>query len=208
MKYFINSLFTLITLTVISVRCKHDVEFTPEPGRINNEFKSYTVFPKGSYWVYEETDWGGRDSVYLAKSEIAFDKEHNGEKFECLYISSRMNNDTIVGAAFPSEEVGRVYKYEENWIKDYSRRYVQYLDHYPAGYEFQYTDRLKVKYEGFLTNFEVKGVTYKDVKIFGQVITINALQTERIYWAKNVGIIRRETHLGHVWELKRFYINK
>lgn len=178
---------------------------------MSDEFKSYVVFPKGSYWVYEEVSSQALDSVYLYRSTIEIKNEsdklgYNYQEFLGIYKSSYLS-DSISGFAYPEFDDQKFYEYTEGSLSDFLNRPIIFFGDNSVGYKHKYTDDFTVEYEAFLESMEIQGEVYGNVKVFKHNIQYFSYQSERIYFAKDIGIIKRELFNGQVWELKRHFIN-
>jgi hypothetical protein len=180
---------------------------------MSDDFKSYIVFKKGSYWVYEETSTNEIDSIFLHRSEIAAfngaeDLGYNGEKFTAGYSSSLLVNDSIRGFAYPSLDQQKYYVYEEFRFSDFLYAPYVFFGSNDIGSVDRFQNNSKLIYENFFSALDINGKSYTDVKVFHNAIQNQSYQPERIFFAKGVGVIKKEMFSGKVWELKRYLINK
>jgi hypothetical protein len=77
-----------------------------------------------------------------------------------------------------------------------------------VGESRRYAEDFALIYESHAEAMDINGVTYYSVMVFKHNIMIQPNQAERIFYAKNVGVIRRELFNGEVWQLKKYFINK
>jgi hypothetical protein len=206
---------TLFILVVISVTCS-TCDFGPKHGPtylMSDEFKRYIVFPKGSYWVYEEVNSNSIDSVNLYRSELEMidgmsKLGYSYQRFIGGSSSSFSPEDSVRYFGRPSFQDQNYYILEQFRLNDYLTSPYVFFDNKSVGFEFRYTDNITLVYEDFIPELEMNGITYSDVKVFSTNIQFFSYQSQRIFYAKDVGMIKRELFNGQVWQLKRYYINK
>ena len=195
--------------------CKSDYgPYIPMP----KEFKSYTVFPKGSYWIYKDS------ASMLLDSINEYDADYNklGGNPNAYYIndvwifsykSTHHLNDSLHGFS-GIDDYTKFYVYSEN-IQTVIYDYPLYFDADTLNSKYQYNDYdggfVDVTYTKLMSSMAIGSNVFTDVKVFEQSKLMphvpNTL-TRRIFIAKNVGIIRRELFNGEVWELEKYFINK
>ncbi|MBN2729996.1 MAG: hypothetical protein JXR53_12295 [Bacteroidales bacterium] len=159
-----------------------------EESYFSNDFKAYTFFPTGSYWVYQDTSSNVTDSVNLVYSNITLNDYCNAtteyeEILEQRFYSSFFNNGS------PSLSV---------WA--HASTYYNQSQDYPMGVFYESAEQID--------SMEVNNVWYTDIRAikFSQ-------GTAEFYWAKDVGLIRKvmpEAHLSDSvvnFDLVRYYIN-
>jgi hypothetical protein len=149
--------------------------------RFSDEFKRYTMYNAGSYWIYEDSSGNFFDSLILTSQSLDFYPkcDYHGHPFEQL-------SQTFYSSFFGQlEGVGRT-----NW-EDY---YVTENEPHTAGYFIngvQLNDSggsyHQMKYKQFLDSLEIRGVWYKKVKLISSV----ADSRIRFYWAESVGVIKK-----------------
>ncbi|NOR86907.1 MAG: hypothetical protein GQ527_04810 [Bacteroidales bacterium] len=131
----------------------------------SDEYKAYTVYQEGSYWIYKDTINNETDSVYLKAEtlylvdECDYNTEFEERLIHAFYSSFFIfgNDNIIEGSAF---------------LKNYN-------DHLspPMGiYSDQFGDKLD--------SLEVNNIWYQDIKVF-------ELNGHKYYWAKHIGIIKK-----------------
>ncbi len=179
---------------------------------MNDNFRSYVDFPKGSYWIYEETLTGGKsDSMYLYEREYSTDRSGKYVDYHYDWINLKFfrsyYRDTLKGTSKLDVFIKKGYYYAEN-PSIYSDVNVQYFTEI-GGINFSYDyPGSKILYKDSLESYKVIGVDYKQVKVFENLIKRYEKQPKIIYYAKNVGVIKKELFNGEVWELKKYFINK
>lgn len=98
---------------------------------MDENFRSYVDFPKGSYWIYEETITGRkRDSMYLFEREYRTDEsgryeDYNYDRIDLKFFRS-FYLDTLKGAGGGDIYINTGFYYAEN-PSIYSNINVQYF---------------------------------------------------------------------------------
>jgi len=91
-------------------------------------------------------------------------------------------------------------------------RGISYLNIYPlflsdrdTGYVLKYNTNLK--YLQKKNRIRIKRDTFKKVKIFKNLTQQYAREPKKLFYAENVGIIKKEMFDSTVWKLKNYHIN-
>ena len=151
------------------------------------EFKDYVDFPVGSYWVYEDSVSGIKDSIYLyGRNLTIYECEHNYcnyEKLEQNFYSSYNNHLRA-----------------QSWlISDDTSFYVY------SGYGY-YAMRKNCNVEYIINYDSIKIIDewYKNV----YCIYNYANDKTYYYWVKHIGLIKKENvDSSENWLLKSYHIN-
>jgi hypothetical protein len=178
---------------------------------IGDEFKEYVVFPKGSYWVYEEVSTKEIDSVYLYRSETSIRNGasklgYNYEEYLSGYTRSYFN-DSVRGFGYPEFNNQEFYQYTEGSLLSFLNRPIIFMDGGAVGFEFNYAEDFAIEYEQHFETLSTADQDFENVKVFKHNVQYFQDQSQRIYFSKNVGIVIREMFNGEVWTLKRYHIN-
>lgn len=204
-----KAMFVLLTL----MHCTCTPEYGPVPFYpITEDAKHYVVFPKGSYWIYEEVNNGNIDSVYLYRSEVsrengARDFGFDFELFTAGYGSS-YTGDSTRGTGHPFHNDQNIWSYSEGSRSDPSgESALIFLSPLNVSESRRYAEDFTLIFESQQESMKMDGVTYDSVKVFRHNIMVFANQSERIFFAKDVGIIKRELFNGQTWVLKKHFIN-
>ena len=211
-----RAVLSLIVFLSLGCMCSTCVSCEPDGPTyyMDQEFKDYIVYPQGSYWVYEEMSSGQIDTVKIYSSEI---KIHNGQtilgfNYEeyLVLMKSSFNNDTISGVGGIDFTDKNFSEYEEGStnIHKILNRSLLFFSKKPVGYELNYTEVDLVDYLEFLELYTVFSLEYEDVKVFEHKINYYSEQPKRVYFAKGVGIIKKELFNGEIWQLKKYFIKK
>ncbi len=100
MKKYINNLFIFLIIPLSADFCIPSKKENRRVYLMNEEFKSYVVFPKGSYWVYEEKNSGAQDSIYILEKYLNIGSyKYYDYDYESLayYLYSSYTKDTLYG---------------------------------------------------------------------------------------------------------------
>jgi hypothetical protein len=211
MKALVNRSVFLFLLSLLCCTCyKPDpVPYYPIP----EESKQYIIFPKGSYWIYEESNSLNIDTVYLYRSEIeqfdgATDLGYNYKLYTAGFKSTFTGDSTRgFGGPFLSDQTKWAYR-EFIINSPLVQLILTFLHPLTVGETRRYAEDFALMYESHAEAMDINGVTYYSVMVFKHNIMIQPNQAERIFYAKNVGVIRRELFNGEVWQLKKYFVNK
>jgi hypothetical protein len=191
--------FALFIFILSAIGCKEE----KPTYYIDQEFKDYTTFGIGSYWVYEDSASSQIDSVYLENVQNTI---VNASGFNyiteqiVLHFNSSMNNSYVGSSQFDGAsqlDDSPFYIYIEYGGNTmfFSR---QSIGHNSNG----------LTYEKYLDTLNFNGIKYSKIMVFlvkgdftGQDFP------KRTFYANKIGLIRKEMSNGKVWNLKRFHIN-
>ena len=190
------------------------------------EFKSYTVFSKGSYWIYKDSASALLDSIneydanYEKSSHGGPDFEYGHDAWTFYYNSSQQSIKSFQRQITMRENVRvfesfYLYVYTEDTQTGDHQFYPVYFaaDTLKSTWEYGYNDGVgivEITYKELIPSMTIGSNVFTDVKMFEHNRLLNGSPntlTRRIYVAKNVGIIRRELFNGEVWELQKYFIN-
>ncbi len=209
-------LFPILLLLTFS-SCFKPNEDGRETAYLPEDFKSYTVFNEGTWWVYEEVFSGERDSSFVFSSitEINTDDKRAFIREEIDQLLLR-RKDTIYCVTFPfthqSERNIYIYIYIEKNISEFPSS--MNLLSYPIDSIDQ-----QVPFQGgaFVTAIEeetiIKNQTYYNTihVSFDGAVAENGNPLWRIRsctFAPNVGMIRIQYYDGTIWELVDYHIER
>ncbi|MEZ5195734.1 MAG: hypothetical protein R2764_04875 [Bacteroidales bacterium] len=193
----------------------------PEFIYLSDEFKSFTVFPVGSYWVYEEINSGFVDTLKVDKVSLDFGHLHSESNVLAEKGSIKFST------AFSGTKIGLIGATEYSECLSYSSCYMynsepdtvynpagEYLN---LGCEFfcccdsgTKSRAFFFKYSGIIDTLSVGQRTFFDVRLFSNVIEDSLyLQQDtglvkRYYFVKYVGLVKWEQYNGKVWEVRNF----
>lgn len=186
------------------------------------EFKSCTVFPKGSYWIYKDSASALLDSIMeydthndrLGGNPRSFYSYDNWIFYYNSSHQSSFNCGSYLRLNLRSQKEYYSYLFSEDAKSGSYDFYPVYFDADTLNSTWEYSDNVGgvagVTYKELIPSITIGSNVFTDVRVFEQSKLLsdspNTL-TRRIYIAKNVGIIRRELFNGEVWELQKYFIN-
>jgi hypothetical protein len=176
---------------------------------MDQEFKDYIIFPQGSYWVYQDSATLNTDSVVLYSQiiEIVDRKIPAGYYVETVdqKFSSSFRNDTfrIFGEAVKDEQYSSCLLFAEG------HSYNSFFSNKDIGDSINYILN-NLKYSDFEAVKNINGVNFNEVKTFENIHpgNISLSHPEKIYYAKKIGVVRKELFNGKVWNLIRYHTSE
>ncbi|MEZ4883290.1 MAG: hypothetical protein R3E32_01045 [Chitinophagales bacterium] len=192
--------YLFCTLFLVSIAsCKKELE--PDL-LVLEELKTYTVFPEGSWWIYEEQNTGLRDSVYIYLSNDS----------ESLSVT---RNDTIIhwSIFFSGDgEGGYIYIYRE---LNHSK--TQTLNDHLLVYPIDSLGQ-QVPFQGGAIITALDESLSVGNRLYANTITVSTegvvsehgavpFNIKNCIFAEGVGKVYVEYHDGTQWILKDYFIN-
>ena len=203
-----NWLCLLCIVLVVLISCEKD----PPPEKtsyfMDEEFLDHTIFKPGSWWVYEKDTMTPTDSVYVIKSEVT-NMSHDSVDYNwqrsVMEFKSSLNNDTITSLGDLVEESFTYYSKQKR-SGNPSSEVLDFFSLKPVGYILDLSGSLKMKYDT-VRDVLVDSLPYTNVKIFQNLVTPSNPKLPRELWyAKNVGLVRKELFNGEVWNLTKYNV--
>jgi len=175
----------VLVLTVISCR-------KPTTYNMPQDLKDYCMFPVGSWWVYEDSISGEKDSIVLMEQNIYFPYSNNKTYyFESLDEKFYFSNTNSINGSLCEVYITSPLTYV--YIRGRSMYYST---------DEGFTGKIDVKIE-YLDSLNINNTTYYNIKIF-DVYNRKSIS----YWAKNIGIVKLvDKEYNKIWELKTYNIN-
>jgi hypothetical protein len=180
---------------------------------LDNDFKGHIVFPIGSYWIYTD-EVGRKDSVllYQLSIELIDSRKIHNYNYQLLKqnLSSSFHKDTLFWGSGTEKDRNSdtvIHEYSERFLSNVIVTNVQFFNNVKPGTQFTFSANNEVKYLEELESFTIDGVNYHNVRVFENLKMEDDRLPQKVYYAKNVGIIRKELFNGQVWNLKRYFIN-
>ncbi len=189
---------------------KKETAYLPE------EFKAYTIFSEGTWWLYREVHTNNIDSIFVffSNTDVVID-ERGSFNQETNFQKIVRRQDTISIRTFPLFKSDNQYKYlfinrEENISKFSNESHL-------LGYPIDSIGQQAFFQTGsFVTEMKqekaIQNQTYRNtisVSFDGSIA-----ENENPPWkirsctfAQNVGMIRIQYYDGTIWELVDYYIN-
>jgi len=204
--YVLNLLAVLLAV-VTFMGCPQPIEREFKP--LSDVIKRHTVFPEGSYWIYVDSTSGAIDSC--AYSTMTLDTGHNSNdgpyefEFARVYYHSSYYDYTLLGGA-TSEGIIDMTSFNiviQVWFIEGERyrRGDDFVSEIVPGDEVY-----SCLYQAFHDTLTVKGIFYNNVKQFQVNDFMGEQFPKRVFFAPDIGIIKKETEDGKVWELDRYSV--
>jgi hypothetical protein len=201
------SIFLGILLTVQRCSCTNSPPPTLRgPYYFTQEFKDYNVFQNGSKWIYQRENSQDKDT--LLQEYIKLEKIDDYESCICAnetYFTRQKSsffNDVILknaNAPYLDYQVELTEMTYQGIMNDVT---TIFFTENIVGKEQRINANDTLTYEAFYPSYTLEGKNYKDVKVFKRKRSgIDVRLPRRTFYAKNVGIIRRELWNGQVWNL-------
>jgi hypothetical protein len=173
-------------------------------------FREYIIFPRGSYWIYKTSDNTQTDSVYLDFEDRFITNEIHGYNSEFVkqgFYSSAFRPG-FLGVADATDTTGNIKStyYESVRVTEGIEDKVFFNG--KVGEKFDLNGLLGVQYESLYDTLRVRNKLYTQVRVYTILQQLTNSQCRKAYYAKNVGVIRKELFNGQVWELERYFINR
>lgn len=204
--YFsIHLIIFLICVTCISCDYtwgkKHTTTYS-----FSQEFNDYVVFNTGSYWIYEDSASKMIDSIYLFDRIISYSDGRPGsnEKTESLneWKHSSLTQNTLLFKGYLQmlKEDG-IYA---EIIAGNSNSDINYFDGNIGSYPVFSTVTIYAEKKDSISFQE----TFRHVKVFLNLQQMYPNHAKRVYYAKNIGLVRKELFNGQVWNLVRYHVSQ
>lgn len=170
---------------------------------LGQEYRDYVVYKVGSYWIYEDSASKIIDSVYLFKQDIIMNDGNRKVNYNSEGLSenkySSLYDTLIFGGGIPTERKGPVYN--EIRLNDFIHINTNYFDGKIGEYNistFYDSKRDSIIYINKFYN----------VKVFENKQQEYSYQPYKTYYAKHVGLVRKELFNGQVWNLIRYKVSQ
>ena len=139
----------------------------------SGEFKAYTTFNPGSYWIYSDTTLGLTDSICLITQDMKYkeDCDYHGDPQELL--SQSFYSSFFAPHSFYMDCQAENPVYYRNDLFGY------FNDGLKIG------ERMEFTYEAKLDSLMIDNTIYKEVMVFSQD------DLHKYYWAKGIGLVKK-----------------
>ena len=196
----------LLVVTFSLVNCNPDDEPINSGPVLLGEGRDYIIFPEGSWWKYENTKTGEIDSIVMTSSSEELITYGCGESDNSLVkenFNMRANSETIcrsltfrIRQAWGCQPANKLNHYFEFLVKDgCARSSESALFYYPFDLSKSGVSGQDLFFRAFHDSLEVLGVWYDEVAEFElDKDFIWDRKITKYFWAKGVGLIRREQY--------------
>ena len=190
----------IISLFFVVILYSNCDEKNKEPlySLMQQEFKDYTVFTKGDYWVYMN-NVGVKGSIVLIKQLFLSYKEKQQNYYRDLLLQCyvRNLNDTFVISADIFGDKNCTYFYGKG-------EYDVYI-FYPF-FKNETTFNNTTMCNGFIDSIIIANTTYYNILVFENKNN-NFSNTKLYYYSKNIGLLKKIEFDNTVWELVNYNTN-
>jgi hypothetical protein len=203
--FILSSIFLYILFGPCSCKCKKNETVI----LIDAETKDYTLYQPNSFWIYEHHPSGIKDTQKIHQIDRWTDQfEFCLPTKELIQISSYSSiaRDSFFYEITPENDFG---KYYSNYAKSVDTAIRRTISLYFSG---RLNDSLKelrspsyssIKLKEIFSTYQSAGFNFRDVKVFERSFpySITSDSLRKIFWARGVGIIRKEYASGSYEEL-------
>lgn len=199
----------------------------PEPcecGEVNtvDELREWAYFKAGTYWIYEEETTGARDTFTVVNSHdfitpdgyVQFDYETTRSSdgyFYWFWFNESWSVDDCNNGCCSCRRL---------WCSKYisgdfdGEDFLLTFPTFTGSYAYQLTFDGKVEVEGYYSSFSVQGLEFQNVVVqrnddcvMEQGPGVYDYYRTRIFFAKSIGIIRKEiSESNRIWNLVEYNI--
>lgn len=211
----------LLLMLLTASRCKKDKPITHCQGYVACDpfMKALFLFKDSSYWIYRDSVSGDIDSVwswnyrrkeYWPHAEVASSNSPCFEQFG--YALSHSYRNLVEGQKI-------YYIYQKNPVNYDKLNYVfEIASEFRNVYQQRFIFSTKDSFWPFpsygegnvgrLSELKVRDTVYKTLVYLSYPSPNGSDWVKRIYYAKNVGVVKYEDDNGGVWELVRYKVRQ
>jgi hypothetical protein len=178
--------------------------------------KNYVVFKIGSRWIYKQEGQNKIDTNTVTKDRLSIlsggqDKYNKTESHQ-REVYSTFYKDTYTAGA--SANIATFSFYGEVFVSKYFGTKDLFFnghagkDTVKVGYLYEPTMGSITKYVAYYPSYQIEGKTYQEVMVFECNVAsvenpsyVDVRVPYKVYFAKNIGAIRREMKSGEIWNL-------
>lgn len=202
----LSTIFLMIVCSGNVCTCRKS---PPKPQYVmSQEFKDYTLFKNGSWWVYNRANSTDTDTMTVIKRDVEIaDPSYISYKWEQYLLhlkSTYYKNDTIILLGDVSSPLDFDTDYSRYlYSTSFSSFLITFFSNKPLKYRLSLYDNMETEYREFHNSITLNGITYNNVKVFEifSRVPIDQRLPRVIHYAKNIGIVRKELWNGQVWNL-------
>ncbi len=193
---------------------------------LSSEFKSFVVFPEGSYWIYEEILSGFSDTLIVEKLLIDTRPEHTESN---IYVESgsiqyqTKSSGKIIGLISTSSTSNEcssmssilIYNSKNEPLNPINNMFLDVGNQFFCCCDSGTLNRFDpiIEYSGTIDSISIGESSFYNIRIFTNIIEDslfieqNPGLVKKSFFSRNVGLIKWEQFNGNVWELKEYKIN-
>ena len=198
----------------------------PEYIHLSDEFKSFTIFQEGSYWVYEEINSGFIDTMIVERVSIEFQSEHaeSNVKVESGNIQYKTKlSGKIIGHISTTKSYSNscesmssinIFNSTNDTVNSGGGQFLDVGNQFFCCCDQGSTSWFAPihEYSGIVDSISAGGANFDNVRLFTTIIDDslfieqNPDLVKKSYFAKNVGLIKWEQFNGNEWEVREYHI--
>lgn len=168
---------------------------------ISNELKSYVIFNKGSYWIYQN-QLGYRDTVKIQNIKFSIiDMVYSNpvERYEISIKSSLIYETKYIAQCSTGNEIscGNL-----NFLVTNNFSNILFFCGCDEGKEYQ-----NLQFIEQIDSLYFYDEMFYNIKVF-KSDSINNSSLSKLYYAKGVGLIKYEDFNSNVWQLMNYNISE
>jgi len=201
-----NLILFLVAIVLLTVACVKKETVYPTY-YFGQEYRDYVIYKPGSYWIYEKVGSGEIDSVYLYKQNRNIDYATSKINYNSESISEKKTSSLYGTLSFGGRLVSEngMGEYTNFPVSNYVLSNVDYFDGKinQTALEAPYTLYIEKR-----DSIQFTDKRFFEVKIFENMKEIYSSQPHKTYYAKHVGLVRKELFNGEVWNLIRYKVSQ
>lgn len=182
---------------------------------IDNETKEFTLFKPTTYWVYLQQPSGKTDTQTIIRNDFAPTQISNCFPILNTYFLegvSSLSKDTIKHELTVDDFTGRswsIFSYRTDSIINRSQLLYFSGNINDSIIEFR-GNMATLRLINILNSYQIGSTNFSSVKIFERIPSrfYPADTLTKIYWAKNIGIIKKEYASGSFEELIKYDVKQ
>ena len=204
-EYKILSVSSLFFIQLFN-SCKDKEQFVYN---ISQETKDYCVFQTSTWWEYENINTHEVDTYFITKVENKInpkeDDERSSQEININYKRTLNNNEFVLTINNIQWGTDLLFLLGENHKNQPQQIVIQYFEMKDTVFAYSSDSITLIKHQ-IEYKLSLTRKSYPTVKEFVRKNNINNLLAKKTYWAKHIGVIRREMFDGSIWELKSYNI--
>ncbi|CAN5877628.1 hypothetical protein BH11BAC7_BH11BAC7_15240 [soil metagenome] len=206
----IQNIVFLFCLAIAFCSCHRDQPGEPIYTPLNPEFKEWCAYKQGSWWAYKELASSNKDSIWV--NYYSEDKVHGPDDFYFYRLVEHITsaNDSFGTHYYYADPGDPLYANPNEWalVENYN---INQITLSQGRLYFATSGTLTIP-PNMISTILDSFVLVSSGDIYYHVIQVtnsvseygNWIKTE--YYARNVGVIRREMFNGEIWEVENFNI--
>ncbi len=214
-----KNLFLFVLLfSSVWLSCCNKSEVKPVR-KLDQQTKDYTVFLENSFWIYKLENQIIKDTIKINtirfgnsfSDKLEYDYEENEKIAYSTYQSEKFYTTSTARSDIDNICISNMWfegARTSTKCTFFSNRSVGSIYNY-----WYYPDNI-VTYQEFLPTYTLEGKTYSEVMVFESRYTGASLAFDdvrlpvRVWYAKHVGIIRKEMRNGDFWNLISYEVKQ